>query len=85
VWDVTYTISTSPDRFTISDFADSACINPKYRVLARRVHLTSNGVFANYALNNQENFVLWLNSTVEVVGRYIILHPSNFQVIIQLE
>jgi hypothetical protein len=52
VRDVTYTNSMSPDRFMISDFADSACINPKSRVLAHRVHLTSNGVFANYALNN---------------------------------
>jgi hypothetical protein len=67
----------------ISDFADSACINPKSRVLAHRVHLTSNGVFANYALNNKENFLLWLHTKVKVVIRYMILHPANFQVMIQ--
>jgi hypothetical protein len=74
-----------PDRILMSDYADSACINPNSRVLAHRVHLTSNGGFANYALNNQENFVLWLNTKAKVVSRYMILHHSNFQVMIQPE
>ena len=50
----------------MSDFADSDCINPNSRVLAHRMHLASNGaLFANYALNNQENFVLWLGIIVK--------------------
>jgi hypothetical protein len=50
------------------------------------MHLASNGaLFANYALNNQENFVLWLITKAKVFSRYAILHPSNFQVMIQPE
>jgi hypothetical protein len=69
----------------MSDLADSACINPNSRVLAHRVHLTSNGDLVNYAINNQEIFVLWLNTKAKVVSRYMILHPLNFQVMIQPE
>jgi hypothetical protein len=36
-----------PDRFPISDFADSACINPNSRVLVRKVGFASIGVLAN--------------------------------------